>query len=243
MSSCDKETDTSNNSNNEITEEHTLTIIVNPSGGGTTSPAVGSHDYDDGTEINITATAADGYVFDHWSGDVEKTTTSASITMTSNRSITANFALAYDLTVNVDSVEAGEVTLSEEGPYKEDMEVTLTAIPADGYVFSHWSGDASGYTEQVTIIMDSYKNITANFNATIWYDLTVIVKPDEGGTVDIDPLMDSYEPGSEVELTVSLNSDSYLFLGWKMDDFLFQYDKSITIFMDSDKTITALIQC
>jgi len=235
MPSCD----------NEITEEYTLTIIVNPSGGGITSPAVGSHDYTDGTEVNVTATAADGYVFDHWSGDVEETATSVNTTMASNKSITANFALTYDLTVNVEPVEAGEVILSEEGPYKEDMEVTLTATPADGYVFDHWSGDFSGDTNPVTITMDSDKPVTAHFTP-VTYTLTVIVSASksDAATVDIYPDLASYEPGTKVTLTVSLNSDNYEFLGWQvyMGPSL-GTDNPITITMDSFKTIYAVIDC
>ncbi|MFC1924566.1 InlB B-repeat-containing protein [Chloroflexota bacterium] len=233
MPSCDNETDTSNNPNNEITEEYTLTIIVNPSGGGITSPAVGTHYYDDGTELDVTATPADGYVFDHWSGDVEETTTSGSIAMTSNKSITANFALAYDLTVNVDPVEAGEVTLSVEGPYKEDMEVTLTVTPADGYVFSHWSGAVSGDTNPVTITMDSDKTVTANF--ALAYDLTVNVDPVEAGEVTLSE-EGPYKEDMEVTLAAT-PADGYIFDHWS--GAVSGDTNPVTITMDSDKTVTA----
>jgi len=238
MPSCDKE------------KEYTLVIEVNPSVGGTANPAVGSHDYDDGTEVNVTATPADGYVFDHWSGDAEETTTSVSIAMTSNKSVTANFALTYDLTVNVEPVEAGEVTLSEEGPYKEDMEVTLTATPAVGYVFDHWSGAVSGDTNPVTITMDSDKTVTAHYLAT----LTVEVRPPYGGTVQIDTPTDSYgpdnvvtltaEPGTEVTLTVYLKLDRFSFLYWEMDtDQILGEEESITITIDSAMKIIAEVDC
>jgi len=45
--------------------------------------------------------------------------------------------------------------------------VALTATPSSNYVFDHWSGDASGTSASIIIAMDSDKNITAQFAATI----------------------------------------------------------------------------
>ncbi len=47
---------------------HTLTTAVSPTGGGTITPAAGAHTYDESTVINVSASAASGYVFDHWDG-------------------------------------------------------------------------------------------------------------------------------------------------------------------------------
>jgi len=228
---------------NQTTDEYTLTVEVNPSGGGTTSPAVGIHDYDDGTAVNITATAAAGYVFDHWSGAATGVTTSVSITMISDKSITANFAPAYQLTVNVLPTGNGNVTLSGEGPYKEDTKVTLTATPAVGYVFDHWSGAVTGDTNPVTLTMDANKTVSAYFASTEMYTLTTVVDPDYGGTVAISPLQDSYAPGTQVTLAVSLNSTGYTFEGWWMGSSFLGNENPITITMDSNKTIMAKIKC
>ena len=42
---------------------HDLTMAVDPTGGGTTDPAVGVHTYTENTVVNITATPALGYAF------------------------------------------------------------------------------------------------------------------------------------------------------------------------------------
>lgn len=47
--------------------------------------------------------------------------------------------------------------------YDLDEEVTLTAVPADGWEFVEWSGDASGTEPSVIIFMDSDKEVTATF--------------------------------------------------------------------------------
>lgn len=130
--------------------------------------------------------------------------------------------------------------------YESGTVVILTAIPADGYTFSHWSGGASGYTTSVTITMDSDKIAIAHFTSiipTYMYTLAVTVSPPYGGTVQIDPLQDSYEPGSEVTLTATLNSSSYTFEGWQMGSVSLGNENPITITMDSDKEINAVILC
>ena len=70
---------------------HTLTISVN--GSGSTSPTAGKHSYQEGTVVSITATPDSGWQFDSWTGDVaEPDLTTTTLTMDSNKTITANFA-------------------------------------------------------------------------------------------------------------------------------------------------------
>lgn len=73
---------------------YTLTISVNPPGTGTTDPSVGVHTYVVGTQVNITATAASGYVFDCWSGDASGSSPTTVVTMDSNKDVTANFKVS-----------------------------------------------------------------------------------------------------------------------------------------------------
>ena len=50
----------------------------------------------------------------------------------------------YSVTVDVDPVGAGHVTLSEKGPFNENTQGTHTAKSANGYVYDHWTGVAIG---------------------------------------------------------------------------------------------------
>jgi len=70
----------------------------------------------------------------------------------------------YILSTSVDPSEAGSVSPSG-GEYKSGESVGLKAIPAGGYAFEHWSGDASGTSSTVKITMNSDKNIIAHFSA------------------------------------------------------------------------------
>lgn len=71
----------------------------------------------------------------------------------------------YTLSVNVSPPGAGSVSPSS-GKYAEGTQVTLTAVPASGYTFDYWDGDASGSSATVTIIMNSDKSVTAHFADT-----------------------------------------------------------------------------
>ena len=47
----------------------TYTLTITTTTGGTTSPVPGSHVYSSGTNVPVTATPQDGYIFDHWELD------------------------------------------------------------------------------------------------------------------------------------------------------------------------------
>jgi hypothetical protein len=73
--------------------------------------------------------------------------------------------LMYSLSVDVSPSGAGSVSPSG-GAYGPSVQVTLTASPASGYTFDHWSGSASDNTSTITITMDSDKSLTADFKTT-----------------------------------------------------------------------------
>ena len=52
--------------------------------------------------------------------------------------------------------------------YALGTSVILTPTPNEGYIFSSWSGDASGSDNPLTITMDADKTITANFVASTY---------------------------------------------------------------------------
>jgi uncharacterized repeat protein (TIGR02543 family) len=128
-------------------------------------PAGGT--YCEGTVVTLTAVPDSGWQFDGWSGDLSGTQNPATITMGSNKNVTATFSELppnyYSLTVN--TVGQGSVILDPSGgTYLEGTVVTLTAAPDSGWKFDNWSGDLSGSTNPTTITMDSDKTVTANFS-------------------------------------------------------------------------------
>jgi len=152
--------------------EYTLTLAAGT--GGTIDPLPGVHTYEDGTVVMIEAKPDSGYRFTGWSGDVTSTDNPLTITMDSDKTITANFIQQYTLTIEAGS---GGTTDPTPGTYTHDegTSVTITATPNSGYTFSNWTGDVSSSSNPVTFTMDSNKSLKANFTKTSTDDT------DEGG--------------------------------------------------------------
>lgn len=69
--------------------QYTLGTSVNPDGAGTVTPSSGT--YNDGTEVILTATPAQGYIFESWSGSATGTVNSITISMDGDKFVVANF--------------------------------------------------------------------------------------------------------------------------------------------------------
>jgi len=120
-------------------ETFVLTLDADPEEGGDVS---GEGEYAAGQEVQVIATPATGWAFDSWTDDDgNEVSTQASYTFNmpdNDLSLTANFSkVSYNLTLLVDPEDAG--TTQGEGSYFYNDEVTVTAIPAAGYVFEKWT--------------------------------------------------------------------------------------------------------
>jgi len=92
----------------------------------------------------------------------------------------ADGAPLYTITVNVNDVDAGSVTLYPiKTAYAKNNVVTLTAVPTPGteWTFDRWSGALSGTQNPTTLRVGSSVTVTANF-----------IKPGSGGGTDRPPL-------------------------------------------------------
>ena len=119
--------------------------------------------YNEGSNVQLTATPGANHHFVGWSGDVTATANPLDVTMNAVKNITATFARdAYALNMTV--VGSGSVAKSPDQPsYDHGTSVQLTATPVSGYYFMGWSGDLTGTTNPVNVTMDAVKNITATF--------------------------------------------------------------------------------
>ena len=73
----------------------TCSLTITAGSGGTTNPSPGTYNYNYGAEDTITATPNSGYTFSGWTGDVpsgQENDNPITITMDSDKSITANFS-------------------------------------------------------------------------------------------------------------------------------------------------------
>ncbi len=72
---------------------NTYTLSVTVVGNGSVAKAPDQATYDHGTNVQLTATADPGWAFGGWSGDASGFTNPLTVSMTSNKSITATFTL------------------------------------------------------------------------------------------------------------------------------------------------------
>jgi len=219
---------------------HELTIAVDPVGGGTTDPAVGTHIYDEGSVVPITATVSAGYVFDQWIGDVaEPNSPTTTVTIDASKIITAQFAvITHELTIAVDPVGGG-TTDPAVGTYTYDegSVVPITATAASGYVFDQWVGDVANVdSPTTTVTIDASKVITAQF-ALITHELTIAVDPIGGGTTDPAVGTHIYDEGSVVPITATASS-GYAFDYWTGEVADVNLPTT-TVTIDANKVITA----
>ncbi|MHC4299628.1 MAG: InlB B-repeat-containing protein, partial [Planctomycetota bacterium] len=147
--------------------------VSSTSGGSVTDPGEGSFQYDDGTVVSIRAAAANNYYFVNWTGTAVSAGKVANpndavttVTVDSGYTLRANFATTDLYTLTVSATDGGSVTRSpDHASYNYGDTVTLQAVADAGYAFTGWSGDLSGSSNPVTVVMDSDKSVTAGFTA------------------------------------------------------------------------------
>jgi uncharacterized repeat protein (TIGR01451 family)/uncharacterized repeat protein (TIGR02543 family) len=140
--------------------------------------------------------------------------------------------IEYTLTVN--TVGSGSATRTpNQTTYHYGDVVTLTATAAPGWNFSAWSGDASGSTNPVSVIMNGNRTVTATFTQ-IEYTLTVNTVG--SGTVTRNPNQTTYHYGDWVIL-IATPAPGWNFSAWSGD--LTGSTNPRTITIDGNKVVTA----
>jgi trimeric autotransporter adhesin len=182
----------------------------------------------------LTATAATGWTFDRWEGDLTGTTNPATITMDADKTVTAVFTQnRYTLTVTT----TGNGTVAkapDQAEYLHGTEVTLTATPSSGWVFDRWEGDLTGSTNPASILMEGNRSVNAVF---VEIENILTLNTEGSGTVTANPSQGTYTSGTEVTLTATA-ATGWTFDRWEGD--LTGSSNPATITMDADKTVTAV---
>jgi Divergent InlB B-repeat domain/FG-GAP repeat len=152
-----------------------VTISVTGSGSvtsgpsGITCPSTCTADFGGGTSVSLTATPASGWSFSGWSGGACGGGGSCTMTINSVESVTATFVPLFTLTVSGSG--SGTITSNPSSidcqtmcsaSYGGGTQVTLTAAPVTGYVFTGWSGACSG-TGSCIVNMSAAEDVTATF--------------------------------------------------------------------------------
>jgi hypothetical protein len=144
----------------------------------------------------------------------------------------------YTLAMNVNG--GGSVSLDPTTPgnsYPAGTTVTLTAQPDPGFIFDSWSGNVSGSNNPETIIMDSNKQVSANFVEGQLPPYTLSVTTIGSGSVTLNPPGGVYNQVTDVELT-ALPAAGYVFAGWS--GHLSGLGNPQTLTVDGDKEVSAI---
>ena len=210
-------------------------LTSSPVAGGTTD---GEGAFAAGTSVTVTAAPSAGYSFTNWTdqtgGAILSTSPSYTFALSANRSLIANFTInTYTLTVN--AVNGTVAKVADQPNYNYGSSVTLTATPAAGYIFSSWSGDATGTTNPLSVTMNANKNITANFTAIPTNAFTLTVNA-VNGTVAKVADQATYTSGTTVVLTATAAA-GYTFSSWSGD--ATGSVNPLTVTMNANKNITA----
>ena len=135
-------------------------LNISASVGGTVSTEGGT--YDEGTEVNITATPNEGYLFVGWDG-IEDTSNEITVLVSSNTTVIAIFQVIAQFTVTISASEGGTVS-SIGGTFIEGEELSVEASPNTGYEFVRWE-EVDISTSSLTISVSSSISLTAIFSA------------------------------------------------------------------------------
>ena len=139
--------------NFEAIPQYTITVTYDD----TMGTVSGQGTYQEGTQIELTATPNEGYSFTGWSDG--STESIRQLTITSDIELMALFEIKM-CTVNVTVTEGGTVTGS--GVYPYGSEITIEAIPEEGYEFYSWSDGNQNSSITMNIFANLY--IAAIFN-------------------------------------------------------------------------------
>ena len=145
--------------------EYELNITKNPIEGGVVSPNGGF--YNDGTSLSLIAEPNSEYDFLNWTGDIESSSSSLSLVMDSDITITANFIKKkYELKIEVEgkgSVFQEVIKPGIADEYNSGTILKLTALPVDGWVFVEWQGDIQNENNPIELTIDKPITIKAIF--------------------------------------------------------------------------------
>ena len=218
---------------NEATR-YIIAATANPREGGTIT---GTGVYEADAQAFLTATANTGYTFTNWTenGTVVSTNAEYSFTVTTSRTLVANFELnTYTITASANPAEGG--TMTGAGEYTHGQMVTLRATANAGYAFINWTENGSVVSNTASYMFEATadRSLVANFDA-VTYTINASANPADGGTITG---TGNYAYGQNITLTATAN-DGYIFANWTENGFVVSSDAEYSFTVTSDRTLIA----
>ncbi|HEY1337728.1 MAG TPA: hypothetical protein VGF59_09475 [Bryobacteraceae bacterium] len=118
------------------------------------------------------------YTFTGWSDGNQNP--SRSYTALGSVTVTAHYSTAYPLELSALPANGGSFLVNGAAPqstYASGSNLTVTAVPANGYVFSQFTGDAAGQNASVQLVMNGAKTIQGVFAPAAQPQTTLATSP------------------------------------------------------------------
>lgn len=146
-----------------------VTLAITIAGQGTVIPQGG--EYPIGSDIEVHAIPAEGWLFDRWDGDIGGNLVRATIHLDLDTYVTAVFRPEIpDVTLSIIVERFGHVNRVPQGTpndtgwvYPEGTIVMLTAVADPGFTFAGWEGSVTSTLSGITVILDVDMALTAQF--------------------------------------------------------------------------------
>jgi hypothetical protein len=213
--------------------QNVYTLTINIIGQGTVNTNVtGNLHYGDVVQLN--ANPSTGWSFDHWSDNLTGNVNPTTLTISGNMVVTATFTQnEYTLSVTVNPVGSGTVSLNNSGPYHYGDVIQFSASPATGWSFDHWGGNLAGSSNPVTLTINGNTAVIANFIQNTYVVTTNVVGT---GSVNRD-VPGPYHYNDLVHLTAVPGT------GWSFDHWtgaLFGSANPAGLYVTANVTVTAV---
>ncbi len=187
----------------------TINTASAPVVGGDT---IGAGSYLIGDSVTVSAIANPGYAFTNWTQGVTVVSNSADYTFTASvsRSLIANFVqvVQYNIAANAAPALGGSVLGA--GIYNSGSNVTLTASPNAGYIFTHWTNGATVVSSNASYSFPATANATLVAHFAEGVEVLTDVSPAGAGTTSGGGSIPS---GTSTTLNTTANA-GYTFLNW-----------------------------
>ena len=204
--------------------QYLLTAAPSPAAGGSIAASPSSTDgyYAAGTSVQLLASAASGYQFTGWSGDLTGMADPQSITMSASHTVTASFIAVSSITIGSSpaglqaTVDGTAITTPQTFQWQVGSSHTIAAVSPQGAngtrdEFLNWS-DGGGQSHNITV---PAAPTTYQVAYIVQYLLTTAASPAAGGKVTSSPSSADgyYNSGAAVQLTATA-STGYQLTSW-----------------------------
>ncbi|MBP3762708.1 MAG: hypothetical protein J6I49_02385 [Bacteroidales bacterium] len=218
----------------EATYNATITVTANNPSLGTFTGG-GSHPMD--ANVTIEATPNTGIRFTGWSDGVPYNPRTVKVTGDATYTALLENIPQYTLTVSPNNAAYGSV--SGSGTFYEGEITSISATPAEGYLFRRWS-DNETYNPR-TLSLTSNLSLTAIFEVIPTYTINVACSPSGGvagnAWLENGAYSFSYLEGTSVSILAEANT-GYRFTHW--NDFVTTNPRTITV--TANATYTAFFE-